>query len=125
MKTAQASMEFLFAIGTIFFIFTFILAFTVAKKTEINQLEKIVITKNECIKLSNLIINAFINGNETSVESKLIFDSSVYPDSRLIGIDNDFVTCTIPTNQISQVGSLTRGDILIENKNNFIVVKNA
>ena len=56
MKTAQVSMEFLFAIGTIFIIFMFILAFTVTKKTEINQLEKVVIAKNECIKLSNLII---------------------------------------------------------------------
>lgn len=116
-------MEFLFAVGTLFFIFLFILAFVFNKKVEINNLDKIIDAKGECDRLSDIIMGVFLSGNETTIKSSLNFNASIFSSSRLVSIDDDFVTCTIPIDQTFD-RTLEKGDIIVVNKNNFVDVQN-
>ncbi len=124
MKTrGQASIEMIFVVGMLFFVLLTILAFVFNKRIEINQQNRVVETKSDCIKLSNLIVNAFLSGNNTRIESTMNFDFFVDMESRVVTVD-DFVTCTIPLNQ-TQDAALDKGNITVENKNNIVVVSNA
>ncbi len=122
MKKAQVSIEFIFVIGMLFFIFLLILAFVFDKNLDVNESKKIIETKSDCTKLADLIINAFLSGNTTKIQSKLSYNATISSNSRVILVE-DYVQCTLPINQVNAT-TLLKGDILIENKNNFIYVKN-
>ena len=126
MKKGQASIEMMFVVGMLFFVLLMILGFIFNKRIEINQQNRIVETKNDCIKLSNLIVNAFLSGNYTRIETTIDFDSSVNMKKSVITID-DFVTCTIPLryNDESLIAEidLDKGNIVVENKNNVVFLK--
>ena len=123
MKRGQLTIEFLFALGTTLFIFLLLLAFAFDKNLEINELEKTVDLKDTCGDLVISIMAAFIHGNGTTIERSLNFNVSTIPTSRLIMIDNS-VTCRVPINQISQTDTI-KGNIIIENQNSIISIKNA
>ena len=123
MKEGQVGIEALFAVGTIFFIFLFVLALTFSKSFEVITLEKNVNAKGECFKLSSAMISALINGNTTKINSTINQNITIFASKGIIALDNYLVTCTLPFNQTFDA-ELIKGEISIENKNNFIEVKN-
>ena len=116
-------MEMLFVIGMLFFIFLFLLGFIFTKSKDIQTSERIVDTKNECVTFSNVIMAVFLSGNGTYLERSLAYNMTFRPSQRLLSVDNDFVTCAVPINQVSD-NTLVKGVVAIENKNSMVVMKN-
>ena len=123
MKKAQVSIEFLFAVGVVFLIFIFVLGYAFNKTIETNEIDRTIKTKDTCRGIANAIMAAFISGNGTSIVTTINHNASIQPNSRLITVDDEYITCTIPINQMSEV-QLTKGNIIVENQNNFINIRN-
>ncbi len=122
MIKGQASIEFLFTIGIVFFIFVFMFGYSFSKYKDVRDTEEIIEAKSECYKLANIILNTFLGGNTTKIGTSINYNASITPNNQLITI-NDFVTCTIPINRTLKV-NLNKGSIIIENKNNIISLEN-
>jgi len=124
MKKGQAAMEWLFAIGAVFLIFLLLLGFSFDKRVEVIKTERFTNLRDECLKVSELIMSNFIGGNGTQIQSQLFYNVSIDPDNGLIIVgDKDIVTCTVPINQITEV-ILEEGLIILENRGDFINLVN-
>lgn len=112
MKKGQTSVEGIFVIGAVFLMFLFILGYGFNKRTDNQNAEKFVSQRDTCIKISNLITGAFINGNGTEIISNSEYEFDLLNNSRLIGIyslkekgfssdyaEADVVFCSVPINQ--------------------------
>ena len=132
MKRGQISTEFLFAIGTVVIIFLIILAFSFERRNDIKDTESSLSKKNECLKISNFITEIFIGGEGALANAKIGYDVSIQGEARMLCVDNDFC-CSFPINRVSKetgpigngnIFSLTKGDIILKNINNYVVIKN-
>ncbi|MEK6934654.1 MAG: hypothetical protein AABW46_02140 [Nanoarchaeota archaeon] len=124
MKKAQIGLEAIFIIGIVLIIFFFILGYGFDKRNDIRNSERFILQQDECFKISNLIIGAFINGNGTEIRINLEYTANTLPNSRLINInDKTDVTCTIPINAFSQT-NLNSGNIRVYNQGDFVLIEN-
>lgn len=121
MKKAQISSEFLFTAGIIVFIFLIILGFSIERRLEIGKTESELNKRNECFKISNLITSAFINGEGSSINTKINHDVSIISQSKIICVE-DFC-CSLTTSAVSN-DELSKGLLIIENNDNKVKVKN-
>lgn len=123
MKKAQISIEFLFAIGMVFFIFLIILGFTFSRSIEVRESEEKIDEINTCLLVSALITSAFVAGdgvivNETIGHELNITGSSYYKE---LDVVNSSIFCLLAIRDISN-RRLQKGVIKIENINNYIEV---
>ena len=124
MKTAQVSIELLAAVGIIFLILLFLLGLNFSNKISLLKNERFVNQRSECIRVSSLIFNAFLNGKGTIIHNKIKYNMSLSPNSRLLSTkDKEEVYCTIPINTIPDT-TINKGNIRIENRGDFVDVKN-
>ncbi len=124
MKKAQTSVEWLFSIGTVFFIFLFILGIAFDKKIEVIKTERFTNLRNECLKVVEVVMSSFLNGDGTRIQSKVSYNVSIDPDNRLITIgEKDIATCTLPISRINNV-KLNIGTIIAKNVKDFVDVNN-
>ena len=107
MKRSQTSIEFIFAIGMVLLIFLFIMGVAFNKSIDVNRIKRTIETKDTCTKFSSAIMNAFLHGNGTRINLKLDYNATTFPNSRLVSVDDDYVTCSIPIDQYSEI-SLTK-----------------
>jgi len=123
-RKAQTSPEWLFSIGTIFFIFLFILGIAFEKKTEVIRTERFTVLRNECLKIAEAVMSTFLGGDGTSIQSKVSYNVSIIANNRLITVgDKDAVGCSIPINRINNA-NLTKGNLISKNIKDFVVVSN-
>jgi len=127
MKKAQVSVEFVFAIGMIIFIFLFILYFTFERTIELRDTEKILADKEECNKLADMITMAYITKSNHLIE--LEKDATVGIISQSITVGESDYPCTFPINQIKDPGDgtieLVAGDVDINYSSGEVEVQNA
>ena len=83
MKKSQISMEFMFTIGIVFFIFLIVLFFTFERRTDLRETEDILKLKNECYKISNFISAVYAGGDGTNITTKTTYVISIYNDGRV------------------------------------------
>lgn len=134
-KKAQISIEFLFALGIVIFIFIILLAFIFDRNEDVRRIQAELDMRSDCYLLSNSIYNAYINsleGEQISLSIKTSHDINVFSEGRVLEViaDNQrFLTCTIPINTTRNANNdatftLTKGLISINGTNKFITLKN-
>jgi len=134
MKKGQTSVEGIFVIGAVFLMFLFILGYGFNKRVDNQNAEKFILQRDTCIKISNLIMGAFINGNGTEIISDSGYEFDLLNDSRLVGVYSlteegdpsdyagaDVVFCTVPIGAFSS-GLIHAGEIKAKNVGDFVDV---
>lgn len=127
MRKAQASIEFMFAIGLIIFIFFFILYFTFERRIEIRDTEKILADKEECNKLADIITMVYIT--QSNHTFKLEKDATISTTSQSISVGETNYPCTFPINRTTNPGGnvfeLSAGNVNVNYANGLVEVENA
>ena len=88
--------------------------------------------KNECDRISNLINEAFINGDGANItlvnSSKLKYNMGFFGTDKIIIVKEKDIICRLPinltTNGSHYTFNVTKGSISILNINNTIQIKN-
>ncbi len=127
MKKGQSSLEGIFVVGAIFIIFLFILGYGFERRVDLGNNENFISQRDNCLKISNLIMGVFINGNGTEVVSEVDYQFQGLPDSRLIEIKTqamkNTIFCTVPINSFSN-GEYVAGVIKLKNIGDFVLINN-
>lgn len=127
MKKAQVSIEFMFAIGLIVFIFLLVFYFTFERRAEIRETEKILADKEECYKLADMITMAYIT--QSNYTFKLEKAARISTTSQAISVGETDYPCTLPINRTkNQAGDtfeLSAGNVNVNYANGLVEVKNA
>jgi len=128
---AQISMEFLFGIGFLLFLFLIISAFVLNRTIELNALKDFVEKKNECFKVANFINSVYVGGDGTEINFKSDYIITLLESSSISIQDVDNltelsatgtdVTCRYSANASYNV---LGGKISIKNSNNVLIFKN-
>ena len=85
MNKGQVSIEIMFAVGMMLFIFIFMLAYSFNKKIDVTRFDNVISAKGDCTKLSTVMTAAFLNGNnphldkigDNLIQFFIILDSSL------------------------------------------------
>ena len=77
MKKSQASIEMLFAIGIIVFVFLMVFAFTFNRNIELRDSEIKINKKSTCLLVSSLITSAFISGEGVIIDTPIDYNASI------------------------------------------------
>ena len=107
MKKAQVSIEFLFVIGIILFLSTFVLHDIFNKRSQIEDTKDFLLKKDFCLEVSSFISGVYAKGIGTTASLKVTGDQLNYPliiqpNSRNIFVGNKRAAyCTIPINRVS------------------------
>ena len=127
MKKAQAAIEFVIVIATIFFLFGIILFLTLDKRIELNDKELFVDMTSNCVRMANFINKAFILGDGIEIKTKTNYDI-FFLNNEMLYIKDSNVQCDIITSPVNNNGesnfSITNGDIKIINQENDIIIEN-
>lgn len=129
MKKSQISVELLFAIGFVIFIFIILLAFTMDRRHEVKEAEITLKEKAECYKLSDLISGVFTSGIGTGLTETLEYNAEVDAGEGSILMGSGRFFCTFPISSvINPAGTnfnLSEGSIMLNNTNGTVVIENA
>jgi len=127
MKKAQVSIELVFAIGLIIFIFLLLFYFTFERRAELRSTEKILADKEECNKLANMMTMAYITQSNHTFQ--LEQDATVSTTSQSISVGDSNYPCTFPinmtTNPSGEVFELSAGNVNVNYIDGLVEVKNA
>lgn len=124
MRKSQTSVEGIFVVSSIFIMFLFILGYGFERRIDEKRAEGFVLERNECIKFSDLINGAFINGNGTEIISKINYNITTIPNSKLVFVkDKQEIFCTVPISLFSPV-SLKIGNVKLKNIGDFVNITN-
>ena len=126
---AQVSMEFLILCGAMLFVFLIILGFYISRKNELVETEVYLDLYSECNKFSILINSVGLSGAGTLISVKTSNFLSIY-NSSLISIEsglnedsfNKKVFCSLYSEVFEDSG--LNGNLLIENYNGMVLVRN-
>ncbi len=120
MRKAQISMEFIFAIGMIFFIFLMLLAFRFNRNAELRESEIEIDKRNTCLLVSSLITSAFVNGDGIVISESIDHEIDITgTDFKNVYVDD--INCWLSVHDIPN-GNLPEGNIKIENQDNDITI---
>jgi len=126
MKKSQASVEFLIATGFILVIFIFLLWFIAERNDDLKKTGQYLDEKNLCLKLSNNINGALVNGDGARIDMPISYKIQVSNRSLYVGPDN--VACSFiagnASNTTHSIFSLAVGNIRVKNQNDAIIIKN-
>ncbi len=127
MKKAQVSIEFVFAIGLIFFIFLFVMFFAFEKRIDLKVSEDIVADKDECHKLAGIITMAFVTqSNHTFLLKE---NATVSSSAQAISVGESNFPCTFAVKRVrgatGSMFTLAKGLVNANYENSTVVVKNA
>ncbi len=126
MRKAQAGIEFIIVVVTIFFLFGIIFFLTMDKRIELNDTELFVDMRSNCIRISNFINKAFFLGHGTEIVTKTNYDL-VFRDNEILYTKDSGVECELiksPINNGNATFEITKGNIKVSNKNDDIIIEN-
>ena len=129
MKKSQVSIELLFAIGFVIFVFIILLAFTMERRYEVRKTEVTLKEKEECYKLSNFISGVYTLGTGAEVIINLKYDAEIDAEEGSIFVGEGRFFCTFPinsvTNSIGTNFNLSEGIVTLNNTDGTVVIQNA
>ncbi|MFH1065378.1 MAG: hypothetical protein V1734_02625 [Nanoarchaeota archaeon] len=126
MKKAQASIEFMFAIGALIMLFLIVFYFVFERRVELNNAENILADKDECHKLAGIITMAFVSGANHTFEIET--NASVDAFSKVISAGQTNYPCTflaLVSNATGNLINLQKGNVNVNYANGEVEVKNA
>lgn len=118
MNRAQISLEFLFALGAIFFIFLIIVIFTTAKQGTYIRFNDVLAAQQDCQHLATAITTVFITGVTHTTTTRHAF--TIVNASRAILIND--VSCSIPLNTVIS-GTFIQGKTRLTRTNDHVEVR--
>lgn len=126
MKTSQVSVEFLFAVGLIVFIFIGLLAFNFSRNSDLRDSEEYLEEQNLCLKIASLMTSAYINGDGAGFRLDIgDHNASINPASKSIAIGDNKGYCIMAFNKYP-AKVLDKGTTYhFRNKNGYIEIENA
>ena len=86
-RKAQVSMEFLFAIGFVLFVFILLLGFVFQRKSELVDTKDFLDKKAECLRIASLISSVYSGGDGTAAKIKTNYLVTIYNYS-IIGVES-------------------------------------
>ncbi|MDI6738223.1 MAG: hypothetical protein QME12_06970 [Nanoarchaeota archaeon] len=126
MKKAQASIEFIFAIGALILIFLILFYFVFERRMELNIAEGMLSDKDDCSKIATAITMAF--SSKSSHTFKINSNATVSSLSRAVEAGNSNYPCTFPvvvSNASGNVIYLSKGNINVAYVDGKVQVQNA
>ncbi|MAG08761.1 hypothetical protein CMO89_04755 [Candidatus Woesearchaeota archaeon] len=125
MKKSQVSIEFIFALGTILFIFLIILGFMFNRSKDLSDSKTELDKRSTCLLISSLITSAFANGEGTIINISIDYNVSISTsdlntDYKELGVEGIYCQSINPV----QTANLRKGKIRIRNINNYINIQN-
>ena|SRR3989344_1835310 len=118
MKKAQVSIETLMMIGVIIVFFISIVLFAFYKNIETRNTEDYLDRKDNCLKISGLISEAYTNGHGTLIISNTKYNITI--EDELL-VDDNGIGCYYHANILS---SEIKNNFRIRNLNNNIIIEN-
>lgn len=118
MRKGQISINFLFAIAIVLILFIITIGITFDKRTEIKNTRDQLDKMNLCLLISDSISKIYIGGDGTRITL-----NSYYT----INLKNKFIDVEdVPCNSMIEMSDteLNKGQIIIENKEGEIIIKN-
>jgi len=106
MRKSQATMEIVFVIGILLFLFILLAASVYEKRSETRKTSSALTKSNLCYEVANNIASVYNGGDGATARiTSLNYNISIDPPSRLIKIINrddedDYITCTIPVEKV-------------------------
>ncbi|HLD15781.1 MAG TPA: hypothetical protein VJB94_04365 [Candidatus Nanoarchaeia archaeon] len=88
MKSGQVSTEFIFSLIILFVALTMLLAINFDKRSQLIDLEKFVLAREDCLKISNALNTLYTNGPESRTTLNVYNLVSIYNNSRIEINDN-------------------------------------
>ena len=125
-RKAQVSMEFLFAVGFILFVFLLLLGFIFQRRAELADTKDFLDKKAECLKIASLISSVYSGGDGTIASVKTNYLIKIYNYSN-IGVEDTAnitegkVRCSFLAESPSY--NLT-GNLIIKNEKGDIIITN-
>ena len=125
MRKSQISLEFMFTIGIIFFIFLVIFAFVINRNEELALSKTEIGERSTCLLISSLISSAFVAGDGVIINVSIDYNATINytGDTDYKGLRVEGSGCLLPVNTLTDA-KLKEGIIRIENKNNYIEIDN-
>ena len=126
MKKAQASIEFIFAIGALILIFLILFYFVFERRMELNAAEGLLADKDECNKIAGAITMAF--SSKSSQTFKINSNATVDALSRVVSAGESNYPCSFPAIVSNASGNtifLDKGNINVAYSNGKVQVQNA
>ena len=125
MGRSQISIEFIFTIGIILFIFIVIFAFVINRNKELVDSKTEIEERSTCLLISSLISSAFVAGDGVIINVSIDYNATInYTGSTdYKGLTVEGSGCLLPVNTLTDA-KLKEGIIRIENKNNYIEIDN-
>lgn len=122
-KKSQASIEFLFAIGIIFFVFLIIFGFMIDRNKELRDSNIEVNKRYTCLLISSLVTSAFVNGDGVIINMPIDYNATINAtvDYKEVNVEN--MNCWLSVHTVP-TAKLRKGIIEIENINNYIDIDN-
>ncbi len=118
MKKSQVSVETLLMIGVIIVFFISIASFAFYKNAETKNTEDYLDRKDNCLKISGLISEAYSNGDGTLIISRTKYNITVEND---LLVDDNGISCYYYADVIS---SSINDNFRIRNLDNKIIIEN-
>ena len=126
MKKSQISLEFMFSIGIIFFVFLVIFAFVIDRNKELSDSTKELNKRNDCLLISSLLSSAIVAGDGIIINASIGYNASINytnPGSNYKELDVEGSGCRLAVHTVSNA-RLKKGVIRIENGNNYMDIEN-
>lgn len=134
MKKSQISLEILFSIGFVIFIFIILLAFTMERRQDVRETEATLKEKAECYKLSNLISGVYTAGKGTGLIETLEYDVDIDVEEGSIFVGEGEFFCNFPVSSVKNPNppegqeqdlfSLCEGSITLNHTGDYVAIKN-
>ncbi len=126
-RKSQVTVEFLFAVVFILFVFLLLLGFIFQRSSELTDTKDFLDKKSDCLRISSLISSVYSGGDGTSANVKTDYRVTIHDSNRIavekIIVDNNTkeenVTCYFAAQ--SSFHRLT-GDITIRNVGGNVVI---
>ena len=125
MGRSQISIEFIFTIGLIFFIFLVIFGFTINTNADLVDTETEIKERSTCLLISSLISSAFVAGDGVIINVSIDYNASINytGTTNYKWLDVEGSGCLLSVNTLPNA-KLKKGVISIENQNNYIDIDN-
>ncbi|MBU0469853.1 MAG: hypothetical protein KKA62_05410 [Nanoarchaeota archaeon] len=128
-KKGQTGIEGLVILCIIFLIFIAMFLVYLSKNRDLIVFEKELEERSDCLKLANAINQMFALSDSAAITIKISTELTVHPAEQRISSAQS--SCTIPLRSISNNSTyngnyfiLNQGDVLVENRNNIVVISN-
>ena len=126
MDKSQVSLEFLFAVGVIFFVFLIIFGFMINRNIELSNSIIDIEKDNDCLFVSSLMTSAFVAGSGVVINHSISYKANISLTNLNVaykGLNVDGSYCFLSVHTVPSE-KLQKGNVRMENRNGYVDIEN-